>query len=477
MRISCPSKRVSLLLCASAFLSAAPAAALRFSDPGFRSETLAVLPASQPVGLAWGPGGRIFIWQKDGLVRILKDGALLPTPFIDIRDHVNTAHDRGMMGLALDPDFAANGYVYLFYTFEPGGGAASSDGGPRNGRLTRVQADPADPDRALPGSETPILGKQEGPCSQSPAGSDCISTDVDSHGVGTLLFAPDGKLFASIGDGADYNQPDSLSFRSQDLDRYEGKLLRLNPDGSAPGDNPFDDGTQSIRSLIYAYGLRNPFRFGLDASGEPYIGDVGSNLFEEIDRGRGANFGWPCWEGNGPNWRRVDVLGVENCRKLDSTVSVPVKPVFTYGRESGTSVIGGDFNPGISFPDSMRGDFFFGDWGTDKLMRLRLDTAGRAIAATEFAGEAGRPVFLRFGPDGLLYYVANSDRGSAEIRRIAFTGAQSAIHGPRRRHSVPNPVAFPLFDGTGRLRGRIEAPNPPGRPGIGRWGTPVFPEK
>lgn len=469
-------KRVFHLLCTTCIM-APPIAALRFNDSGFHAETVAVLPASQPVGLAWDPGGLLFIWQKDGIVRIVKDGALLPSPFIDIRDRVNSAHERGLMGLALDPGYAVNGYVYLFYTFEPGG-SAPKDGGPRTGRLTRIQADPADPDRSLPGSETVLLGKLEGPCNRYPAGADCIGTDVDSHGVGSLLFAPDGRLFASIGDGASYMQPDSLSFRSQDLDRYEGKLLRINPDGSAPGDNPFDDGAQSIRSKIYAYGLRNPFRFGLDATGEPYIGDVGSNLFEEIDRGRGANFGWPCWEGAGPNWRRVEALGAENCRKLDSNVIVTTKPIFTYGRETGSCIIGGDFNKGTPFPEDMRGDFFFGDLGADKLMRLRLDSAGRAIAATEFAWDAGRPVCLRFGPDGRLYYVAFSDQGSAEIRRIGYHPPLSSFRGFRgRRRSVPVRDTPSGFDGMGRTWGRIGEPGPSVRRSLGRLGTPVFMEK
>lgn len=429
-------------------LAVAPVSAQHFADPGFSGETVATLPQYQPVGLAWAPDGRMFIWQKNGTVRILKHGTLVPTPFLDIGDHLNTAHDRGLLGLALDPDFESNGYVYLLYTFEPASGS-SGFSGPRSGRLTRVKADPDEPDRALPGSETIILGKVSGPCPDSLAGSDCIATDVDSHGVGALLFAPDGKLFVSIGDGTDYLAPDPRSFRAQDLDRYEGKLLRIDPDGSAPGDNPFDDGTQSIRSKIYAYGLRNPFRFALDSRGEPYVGDVGSDRFEEIDRGRGANFGWPCWEGNDPNWYRVGATGFGDCHKLDSTVAKTAKPVFAYGRESGNSVIAGDFNPGSRYPDSLRGELFYGDYATGKLMRLRMDSTGAALDAKEFATEAGAPVCLRFGPDGYLYYVAYSIQGAGQVRRIGYKQPEAGIRGSRSR---PSRSTAPVFDAMGRNR-------------------------
>jgi glucose/arabinose dehydrogenase len=229
---------------------------------------------------------------------------------------------------------------------------------------------------------------------------------------------------------------------------------------------------------VYAYGLRNPFRFGLDASGEPCIGDVGSNRFEEIDRGRGANFGWPCWEGMSPNWHQVEILGAANCAKLDSTAAVTTKPVFAYGREFGNSVIGGDFNRGTAFPEAMRGDFFFGDYATGKLWRLRLDSAGHALGAEVFAEEMGGPVCLRFGPDGCLYYVAYSAQGTSVIRRIGYAGTtRVGTHAAGRgRDGLRDPLA-PLYDGIGRIRGRKDASRKVPIPPPGRSGTPVFPGK
>src|SRR5918911_1994045 len=251
------------------------AQAQTFADSGFVSEVVTKLAPYQPTGLTFAPDGRIFIWQKSGVVRIFKNGALLPTPFIDLQPRVNIVNDRGLLGLALDPNFATNGYVYLLYTYEEGGDP--NNAGPKTARLTRVTTNPSNPDVALTNSEVVILGSLgTPPCSNYPAGSDCIPSDSKSHTVGTLRFGADGKLFVGIGDGAGYADTDVLALRAQDLNSYSGKILRINRDGSAPGDNPFNDGTNSIRSKVYSYGLRNPYRFSLHpVTGEVYLGDVG----------------------------------------------------------------------------------------------------------------------------------------------------------------------------------------------------------
>ncbi|MFN0124952.1 MAG: PQQ-dependent sugar dehydrogenase, partial [Blastocatellia bacterium] len=280
---------LSCLLCKQGF-------AQTFTAPGFVSEVVTTLPAYQPVGLTWALDGRMFIWQESGIVRIYKNGALLPTPFLNISARVNTVNDRGLLGLALDPNFATNGYVYLLYTYEPNGNP--NDTAPKTSRLTRVTANPTNPDVALANSEIVILGSiGVAPCSQYPAGSDCIGSDSVEHTADTLRFGPDGKLYVSLGDGASSQITDPLALRAQDLNAYNGKLLRINSDGTAPPDNPFYNGSPtSIRSRVYSYGLRNPYRFGIHpTTGEVMIGDVGWLTYEELNRGRGANFGWPCY--------------------------------------------------------------------------------------------------------------------------------------------------------------------------------------
>lgn len=288
-----------LLIC---LLGGVPAAAQNFAEPGFTAETVVTLPGFNTVGITFAPDGRMFLWQKDGKVRIFKNGALLPKPFLDLAPRLNVHAEHGLIGLALDRSFATNGFVYLLYVFEGGGSPTST--GPKTARLTRVKADPNNPDEVIAGSEVVLLGKiGDAPCSKHGEGADCIASDSSVHTVGTVRHAPDGKLYVGMGDGSAPNFADAQSLRAQNLNYYNGKILRLNPDGTASSDNPFYDGNpNSVRSKVYAYGLRNPFRFTVHPrTSEVYIADVGSSLHEEINRGRGANFGWPCYEGNDPH--------------------------------------------------------------------------------------------------------------------------------------------------------------------------------
>ena len=202
-----------------------------FSDPGFTAEVVTTLPPFLPVGVTWASDGRLFIWQRNGVIRIYKNGQLLATPFLDISANVNTFDDRGMLGLALHPNFLANGYVYVIYVREDGGDP--NDSSPKLARLSRFTADPQNPDVALATSETVLL---------------TIPNDFHQHLHGTLRFGADGKLFMGHGDDSSSSVADVHSFVAQDLTDLRGKLLRLTEDGTAPGDNPFDDGTNSIRS-------------------------------------------------------------------------------------------------------------------------------------------------------------------------------------------------------------------------------------
>jgi glucose/arabinose dehydrogenase len=313
-----------------------------FTEPGFTDELVATVAAYQAVGLTFAPDGRLFVWQKNGAVWIVKNGVVLSPSFISLAPRVNVAGDRGLLGLALDPNFATNGYVYLLYVYEPGSNA--SDGAPKTARLTRVQANPNNPDVALAGSEVVLLGQLSvAPCSQYPAGADCMPSDSNTHSIGTLRFGPDGKLYVGMGDGASPFFIDPLALRAQDLNSYNGKILRLNPDGTAPSDNPFYNGDpNSIRSKVYSYGLRNPYRFSLHpTTGEVILGDVGLSKWEEVNRGRGANFGWPCYEGVGPQ-KSYSAAFPQQCAALPASIVTP--PLYTYPHDgSGAAVIGGPF--------------------------------------------------------------------------------------------------------------------------------------
>ena len=249
---------------------------------------------------AFFPDGRIAIAEKSGVVRIVKNGELLSTPLIDISDRVNDYWDRGLLSIVVDPDFASHPHLYLVYAYE---NDANDFSGPKTSRLTRVtvSGDTADPD-----TEVVLLGKKGGrSCHDFPAGSDCIPADGPSHSVGGLKFA--GKtIFLTVGDAADFNTVNDDALRAQDLNSLAGKLLRVGRDGRGLSSNPFWNGSADAnRSKVWAYGLRNAYRFSLrPVSGAPvvYLGDVGSNHREEINvAAAGSNFGWPCYEGT-PSW-------------------------------------------------------------------------------------------------------------------------------------------------------------------------------
>ena len=381
-----------------------------FSDPGFTAEVVTTLSPFLPVGVTWASDGRLFIWQRNGVIRIYKNGQLLATPFLDISAYVNGFDDRGMLGLALHPNFLANGYVYVSYIREDGGNP--NDSSPKVARLSRFTVDPQNPDVALANSETILLS---------------IPNDAHNHSVGTLRFGPNGKLFMGYGDDSNAGFADVHAFVAQDLTDLRGKILRLNEDGSAPGDNPFDDGTNSIKSKVYAYGLRNPFRFTLHpVSGEPYIGDVGWNSWEEFDRGRGKNFGWPCYEGVNPQ-PTYQATFPSQCAPL--TPSVVTAPLLSYPLPGtpaaagapiiGNTALGGPFYTATLYPEVYRGNWFVADYGAGWIMRMVFDGAGNLTSTVPFATGLSGPVDVELGPDGLLYYVSIV---TGQIKRIRYNG-------------------------------------------------------
>ncbi|MFG2037519.1 LamG-like jellyroll fold domain-containing protein [Dactylosporangium sp. NPDC048998] len=414
----------------------APAVADTFSATGFTTEVVATLPQYTVVGEAFAPDGRLFVWTKPGLVRIIKNGQLLSTPFLDLTGKVNTYDDRGLWGLAFDPDFANNGFVYLSYVYE--NTSNPNDPGPKTSRLVRVTANPANPDVALPGSQTVILGSVgTAPCSAQPAGADCIPADGSSHTIGTLAFAPDGKLFLGNGDADDASKPDPFALGAQDLNSYQGKILRINKDGTAPPDNPFYDGTNSVKSKVYLYGVRNPFRFALQpGTNHVWFGDVGWNTWEEINDGvPGGNYGWPCYEGNNaqPTFQQL----FAQCRAL--APSAVTAPYHTYDHSVGTAAIGGPFYTGNLYPAQYQNNYFFADYSGNFIKRIVFDSNHNPVGVQPFATNVEAPVSLAVGPDGMIYYLSFT---TGQVRRIRFNGpSASATATPQYGYS-PLQVAF-----------------------------------
>ena len=215
-----------------------------------------------------------------------------------------------------------------------------------------------------------------------------------------------------------------------------GKILRINPDGTAPSDNPFYDGSNSNQSKVFSYGVRNPFRFTLDPIiGEPMIGDVGWGLYEEIDRGRGVNFGWPCFEGNIP---QPDYQAAfQECQDLDPD-SITY-PIHVYYHDIGGTVIGGTFYTATEYPVEYQGNLFFADNVDNWIKRIIFDSNQNVVSVEDFASNVDAPVSFSLGPDGWIYYISFS---TGELRRIKYGGPfANASANPTSGYSPLN-VAF-----------------------------------
>ena len=325
---------------------------------------------SGPTAMDIAPDGRIFVCLQGGQLRVIKNGALLPTPFLSLT--VDASGERGLLGVAFDPSFQSNNFIYVYYT------ATTT---PRHNRVSRFTANG---DVALAGSELPILDLEN-------------LSGATNHNGGAIHFGPDGKLYVAVGDNAN-------GANSQTLANRLGKMLRINPNGSIPTDNPFFNSATGLNRSIWALGLRNPFTFAFQpGSGRMFINDVGQNTWEEINDGiAGSNYGWPNTEGatNNPAFR---------------------SPLFSYGHgnsaTTGCAIAGGAFyNPAVNqFPAAYTGKYFFADLCSGWIRVF--DPANSS--ASGFATGASSPVDLKVGADGSLYYLAI---GSGSVFRVQFAG-------------------------------------------------------
>jgi glucose/arabinose dehydrogenase len=320
--------------------------------------------------MAFAPDGRIFVTLQGGQVRVIKEGVLLAQPFLTVP--VNATGERGLLGIAFDPSFSSNRYVYVYYTATVPA---------IHNRISRFTASG---DVAAAGSELIILEL------------DNLSS-ATNHNGGALHFGSDGKLYAAVGDNA--NGANAQSFAN-----LLGKMLRINPDGTIPPDNPFLAQTSGRNRAIWALGLRNPFTFAFQpGTGRMFINDVGQNTYEEINDGIVAsNYGWPATEGPTTN---------SNYRS----------PLYYYGHGSGAftgcAITGGAFyNPDVNqFPAQYVGDYFFADFCSGWINLFDVESG----SITTFASGIASPVDLKVAADGSLYYLARGSSGV--IARISYT--------------------------------------------------------
>lgn len=313
--------------------------------------------------MAQAPDGRIFVAQQTGALRVIKNGALLPTPFHTFT--VDPAGERGLIGVTLHPSFATNGLVYVYYT-SPAGGA--------HNRISTVVA-----------------------AGDVSTGTETVRVDLSNlssatnHNGGGIHFGVDGKLYVGVGENANSAQAPNLSL-------VFGKMLRFNEDGTIPADNPFFLTQTGLARSIWAYGLRNPYTFAVQpGTGTIYINDVGENTWEEVNVGAaGANYGWPASEG-------ASGLAAGVTGPLFTYRHTPATPAGSGagGFLTGLAIAGGSFYPssGGTFSASYAGNYFFADY----LSRFvaRLDPANGNAAYT-FANLAGNPVDVLVGVDGAV---------------------------------------------------------------------------
>jgi glucose/arabinose dehydrogenase len=358
---------------------------------GFVQEVVAS-HLNAPTSFVFLPGGRILIGELGGIVRMAGRRA----PFLDIRSRVNAVNERGLLAIAVDPDFARRPFLYVYYAYE------NDPRSPDTAKSMRLSRFTVRGGRALPRSESVILGRQSrGDCNLLPRGADCIPANCKCHLGGGLAFSNAGDIYLSTGDAANAGEANANGLRPQDLDSLAGKLLRVTRRGVGVPGNPYFAGRgRSNRSKVFAYGFRNPFRFTLRlGSGVPYVGDVGWQSWEELDVAHaGGNYGWPCYEG--PE-RQLRYGRFEVCRRLYSHHPGLRKPLFSYRHpRKGASIIGGVF---------YRGSYVFGDYVQGWIRTLRH---GRAVP---FLTGAAGPVEIATGPDGSLYYLAIK---AGQLRRV-----------------------------------------------------------
>ena len=335
----------------------------RAQPAGFTRNTGFIAGLSSATAIAELPDARLLVTQQGGALRVVKNNGLLATPMLTLA--VDSQGERGLLGVTPHPNFAGNGFIYVYYT--------TTQNGAHN-RISRftVSGDTASGEVVL--ADLPTL------------------SGATNHNGGALHFGPDGKLYVAVGENAN-------GANAQNLSTPLGKMLRFNDDGTIPGDNPFCTTQGNLACAVWAYGLRNPFTFAFQpGTTRMHINDVGQSAWEEINLGTaGANYGWPNTEG--PT-NAAGIAGPLFAYDHDST------PDAAAGFFNGCAIIGGAFYPDTGpFPATYRGSYFFTDLCTPVVGRVDLANGNAAYA---FGTVSGTPVGMLVASDGALLVLTQS---------------------------------------------------------------------
>ncbi|HYM61565.1 MAG TPA: PQQ-dependent sugar dehydrogenase [Thermoanaerobaculia bacterium] len=355
------------------------AAALHAQMANLAIKQLASLPGS-PTAITNAGDLRIFITLQQGQVMIWNGTSILPTPFLDVRNRVSCCGERGLLSIAFHPQFKTNGYFFADYTDVQG-----------NTVVSRFSVMPSDPNRADAASELKILQ---------------IAQPYPNHNGGQLQFGPDGFLYIGMGDGGSGGDPEN---RAQDLSTMLGKILRIDVDHGSPYSVPFSNpyaGHPGARGEIWAYGLRNPWRFSFDrVTGDLWIGDVGQNLYEEVDLQPFSSTG-----GENYGWRRMEGLHCynppSNCNNGGITL-----PIIEYTHDDKNCSITGGYRYRGAVSALMYGLYFYADYCTGRIWAASAQSDGTwkatellhtSVQITTFGEDVNGELYLG-GGNGVFY--------------------------------------------------------------------------
>lgn len=374
---------------------------------------------NRPVSIKHAGDDKLYVVEQDGLIKIVNsDGSVQTAPFLDIDSRViNTGNERGLLGLAFHPNYSANGYFFVNYINNNG-----------NTVISRFSRDATNPLQADPNSELPILS---------------FTQPYSNHNGGDLAFGSDGYLYIASGDGGSGGDPDN---NSQNTLNFLGKILRLDIDAttpthnySIPASNPFV-GDPNTNAEIFAYGLRNPWKFSFDRlNGDLWIADVGQNSYEEInmvtqtEAASGLNYGWRCYEGNSP-------YNTNDC-SAPSAYTFPIEGYNHFGDgASKCSITGGYRYRGTDYPN-LEGWYFFADLCSQEIGYLEYDETTMTWNKNfvQFSGQ-----WSAFGEDlnGELYV---SDLSGGHLYKIVDNTLGVDDHVLDSISMYPNPSDTELF--------------------------------